>query len=108
MPPLEDAELLKSLKAILSNWNVTDYVTAKGEALDWAGKNLPGFTLKLLAKLMHEHVAAGGRSIKFARRVPNGTIGLFITITVCRGLIGRSTSKPFSSMMTRRIPTFAS
>ena len=60
MPPLEDAELLKCFKRILSNWNVTDYVTAKDEAIAWAGKNLPGFTLKLLAKQMNEHVEGGG------------------------------------------------
>jgi len=60
MPPLEDVELLKCFKAILSNWHVTDYVTAKGQALEWAGKNLPNFTLKALAKRMHEHVDAGG------------------------------------------------
>src|SRR5438093_1438949 len=60
MPPLEDPELLSRFKAILSNWYVTDYVTAKDEALEWAGKNLTGFTLKSLAKLMYEHVLAGG------------------------------------------------
>ena len=46
MPPVEDPGLLDRLKAILSNWYVTDYVTATDEALAWAGKNLPGFTLK--------------------------------------------------------------
>jgi hypothetical protein len=60
MPPLDDPDLLKCFKGILSNWNVTDYVTAKEEALEWAGKNLPGFTLKLLAKSMNDHVNAGG------------------------------------------------
>jgi hypothetical protein len=60
MPPLEDPDLLKVFKAILSNWYVTDYVTAKDEALDWAGKNLSGFTLKSLAKLLNEHVSVGG------------------------------------------------
>src|ERR1700730_19063250 len=60
MPPLEDPDLLAAIKSILSNWHVTDYVTAKDEALEWAGKNLAGFTLKLLAKLMNDHVCAGG------------------------------------------------
>src|ERR1700730_16667617 len=50
MPPLEDPDLLAAIKSILSNWHVTDYVTAKDEALEWAGKNLSGFTLKSLAK----------------------------------------------------------
>ena len=35
-------------------------MTAKAEALEWAGKNLPDFTLKSLAKLMHDYVSAGG------------------------------------------------
>src|SRR5215471_6933300 len=60
MPPLTDPELLECLKTILGNWYVTDYVTAKQEALEWAGMNLAGFTLKALAKLMHGHVLAGG------------------------------------------------
>ena len=60
MPPLQDAELLKCFKSVLNNWNVTDYVMAKDEALEWAGKNLPGFTLKLLAKAMNDHVLSGG------------------------------------------------
>jgi hypothetical protein len=59
MPPLKDPDLLNRFEAILDNWNVTDYVTIKDEALEWAGKNLPGFTLKALAKLMNEHVRAG-------------------------------------------------
>lgn len=60
MPPLADPELVNCFRGILSNWHVTDYVTAKDEALEWAGKNLPGFTLKSLAKLMNEHVRHGG------------------------------------------------
>src|SRR5437870_5323049 len=60
MPPLEDPDLWARFKSILGNWYVTDYVTAKEEALEWAGKNLDGFTLKTLAKEMNEHVQAGG------------------------------------------------
>src|SRR5262245_37450797 len=60
MPPLADPRLLDCFKVILSNWNVTDYVTAKELALEWAGKNLKGFTLKALAKVLHDHVQAGG------------------------------------------------
>ena len=60
MPPLEDPDLLQVFKAVLSNWRFTDYVTAKDDALEWAGKNLPGFTLKSLAKLLNDHVSAGG------------------------------------------------
>ncbi|HYV35044.1 MAG TPA: hypothetical protein VE988_05015 [Gemmataceae bacterium] len=60
MPVLTDPELLACIRAVLSNWHVTDYIVAKEEALGWAGKNLPGFTLKTMAQLMHDHVQGGG------------------------------------------------
>lgn len=60
MPPLNDPKLRDSIQAILGNWYVTDYVTAKDEALEWAGKNLPQFTLKAIARAMYDHVRAGG------------------------------------------------
>ncbi len=60
MAPLSDAHLLGCFKGVLCNWYVTGYVTVKRVAEDWAAKNLPDFTLKALAKLMHEHVEAGG------------------------------------------------
>jgi hypothetical protein len=60
MAPLADPQILACFKAVLANWYVTDYVTAKDTALEWAGKHLPCFTLKGLAKLMHQHVQAGG------------------------------------------------
>jgi hypothetical protein len=59
MPPLQDPQIRACIIAVLSNWYVTDYVTAKGEALEWAGKNLSNFCLKDLAKLMHDHCANG-------------------------------------------------
>src|SRR5262245_54735846 len=59
MAPLADPQLLACFQAILGNWYVTDYVTAKETALEWAGKNLAGFSLKALAKLMNDHVQAG-------------------------------------------------
>jgi len=107
MPPLEDPDLLNCFKAILSNWCVTDYVTAKDEALEWAGKNLAGFSLKSLAKLMNDHVRAGGEIDQVRETGPNGTIGRFTTISGCRGKAGRSISKPFSWMTIPRIPTSA-
>jgi hypothetical protein len=59
MAPLVDPLILAQFTAVLDNWSYTDFVTAKDVALDWAGRNLPGFTLKALAKLMHDHVQAG-------------------------------------------------
>ena len=62
MPPLEDAELLKCFRGILSNWNVTDYVTAKDEALEWAGRNLP-FVVGRSAAL-HRNRSRGLRPVR--------------------------------------------
>jgi hypothetical protein len=59
MAPLADPELLNRFNVALSNWHVTDYVTAKDLALEWAGRNLIGFTLKTLAKLMYDDLQAG-------------------------------------------------
>src|SRR5262245_26735498 len=70
MAPLADPQLLACFKAVLSNWHVTDYVTAKDEALEWAGKNLPGFQLQVLAKLPHDHVEAGGEVDQVRERRP--------------------------------------
>jgi hypothetical protein len=70
MAPLADPHLLSCFRAVLRNWHVTDYVTAKAEALEWAGKNLPGFQLKALAKLVHDHVAAGGEIDQVRERRP--------------------------------------
>lgn len=70
MPPLADPDILARFRAALDNWCVTDYVTAKDVALDWAGTNLPGFKLKDLAKLMHEHVGAGGEIDQVRERRP--------------------------------------
>jgi len=60
MAPLADPQLLACFTAVLQNWHVTDYVTAKDVALSWANQSLSGFSLKALAKLMHDHVEAGG------------------------------------------------
>ncbi len=60
MPPLADPHLLDCFKAILSNWHVTDYVTVEDQGLEWARDNLDNFALKVLAKIMRDHVQAGG------------------------------------------------
>lgn len=60
MAPLADPQLLDCFKAILADWCVTDAVTIKKSAEDWAGANLKAFKLKTLARLMHDHVQAGG------------------------------------------------
>lgn len=61
MPPLADPVILAQFAAVLDNWNVTGYVTAKEIALDWIADNLPRYDLRAIAKLMHDHLQAGGR-----------------------------------------------
>src|SRR5437016_3123501 len=60
MAPLADPEILACIRAILTDWYVTDMVRIKDRAASWAGSNLPEFKLKDLAQLMHQHVAVGG------------------------------------------------
>jgi hypothetical protein len=60
MPPLVDPDILDQFRLVLNNWSFTGYVTVKDTALQWAERNLPGFQLKELARLMHEHVESGG------------------------------------------------
>jgi hypothetical protein len=60
MPPLTDPSILACIKTILDDWYVTDAVTIKDVAEQTAARDLPGFNLKALAKLMHQHVQAGG------------------------------------------------
>ena len=60
MSPLADPVLLATIRGVLDIWYVTDYVTWKNTARDWAGVNLPHSSLKDIARLMHAHVMAGG------------------------------------------------
>lgn len=45
--------------AVLSNWIVTGYVTVKEVMLDWIADNLSGYDVRIIAKLMHDHLQAG-------------------------------------------------
>ncbi len=60
MAPLADLQLQSCIRSILADWYVTDAVTIKPVAEDWAARELSGFNVKALAKLMHQHVQAGG------------------------------------------------
>jgi hypothetical protein len=60
MPPLTNASILAQFRAVLANWNYTDYVTAKPLALDWIANNLGGLSLKDIAKAMNDHCRTGG------------------------------------------------
>jgi hypothetical protein len=70
MAPLPDPQILAQFMAVLSNWNVTGYVTAKEIILDWIAENLKGHDLRSIAKLMHDHLQAGGRPDQVRERRP--------------------------------------
>jgi hypothetical protein len=70
MPPLTDPVILAAIRGVLDNWHVTDYVTWKSVVRDWVGEYLPRHSLKDLARLMHDHVAAGGEIDQVRERRP--------------------------------------
>jgi hypothetical protein len=59
MPPLTDPIVKAQFLAVLANWGVTGYVTAKDLPLEWIAANLGGLTLKDVAKAMYDHVGSG-------------------------------------------------
>ena len=62
MPPPTNPIILTCFRTILADWAYTGTVTIKEAdgAERWAQKKLPNFAVKHLAKLMHDHVQAGG------------------------------------------------
>jgi hypothetical protein len=70
MAPLHDSQILAQFVAVLDNWNVTGYVTAKDIVLDWIAENLLGHDLRAIAKLMHDYLQAGGRPDQVRERRP--------------------------------------
>jgi hypothetical protein len=70
MAPLEDPQLLAQFEKVLDNWNVTGYVTAKEIVLGWIADNLTGHDLRAVAKLMHDHLKAGGKPDQVRERRP--------------------------------------
>jgi hypothetical protein len=61
VPALTDPDRLAAFTNALSNWNVTGYVQFEltESAHRWIKHELNGVTLREIARLMHEHVAAG-------------------------------------------------
>ncbi len=104
MAPLADPQILAQFVAVLDNWNVSGYVTAK-EVVDWMADNLPGHDLRGIAKLIHDHLQAGEGRIRCVSAGRNITIAIIIMTSACRspGGKGRSTSKRSSWMTTRLI-----
>jgi hypothetical protein len=75
MPPLTDPQILACIASVLANWKTTDYVTAKDIALEWLSTNLPvsklgHVALKQVAKMMCDHVLAGGTINQVRERRP--------------------------------------
>jgi hypothetical protein len=60
MAPLTDPQILASIKQVLQNWHVTDYVTWKDVARDWVGKHLEQVSLRDIARILYGHVQNGG------------------------------------------------
>lgn len=60
MAPLTDPQILASIKQVLQNWYVTDYVTWKDVARDWVGMHLEQVSLRDIARFLYEHVQNGG------------------------------------------------
>jgi hypothetical protein len=60
MPPLTDPNILAQFRAVLAEWAVTGYITARDVPLEWIATNLGGMTLKDVARAMHIHLQAGG------------------------------------------------
>jgi hypothetical protein len=62
LAPLADPTRLAAYKDALANWTYDGYVRFElnEEAYRWLKRSLEGITTKEIARLMHEHVAAGG------------------------------------------------
>jgi hypothetical protein len=60
MAPLIDPQILASIKQVLRNWHVTDYVTWKDVARDWVGRHLESLSPRDIARILHEYVENGG------------------------------------------------
>jgi hypothetical protein len=70
MAPLNDPQVQAQFVTVLNNWNVTGYITAKELVLNWIADNLPGHDLRAVAKLMHDHLQAGGWPDQVRERRP--------------------------------------
>jgi hypothetical protein len=77
MPPLTDPDILSQFHAVLTNWNFTDYVTAKPLVLDWIANELGGLSLKDVAKAMNDFCQAGGVIDQVLERRPEYSIWPF-------------------------------
>ena len=63
MAPLTDPTRLEAYKDALGNWYFDGYIRFEltETAYEWIKRELDNISLKEIGRLMHEHVAAGGR-----------------------------------------------
>jgi len=60
MPPLTDPAIRAQFQSVLANWKYTGYVTGTERVLAWIATELPGLTLKDVARVMNAHAQSGG------------------------------------------------
>ena len=60
MARLTDPKLLSLIREALREWRADGYVVWKRLPAEWLRQELEGQTQKSIAKLLHEHVEAGG------------------------------------------------
>jgi hypothetical protein len=60
VPPLVDPAILAQYVSALANWRVTGYVDWKERARNWVREHLAGIDPRRIAKMMYDHVQAGG------------------------------------------------
>ena len=70
MPRLQDPDLLARYRAALSNWRITGYVQWKTTAAAWVQKYLEGLSLRDVARILFEHMEAGGEIDQVCERRP--------------------------------------
>jgi hypothetical protein len=60
MPPLTDPERLRCYKSALANRRYDGFITFTKDALRWLHAELPDFSPRDIAQMLHNHVAAQG------------------------------------------------
>ncbi len=70
MPRLEDPVSLARYRSALANWRITGYVDWKETARTWVRNQLGEHEPRQIARLMFEHVEAGGEIDQVPERRP--------------------------------------
>lgn len=72
MAPLSDPERLAAYTDALSNWSFSGFIRFEltESAFNWLKREIGNISLKEIARLMHEYVAAGGEIDEVAETRP--------------------------------------